>query len=406
VEENLAIKRKQNMNTNQDNHDSHEGIATTPGGTRSDMAATETVTDLPRPKFDGEENKAKGSPSNNQGAGPKRSRRTLAAVAALIVAVAAGVYYFEFVAPFETTDDAFVEAHVPSVAPQISGRVGQLLVEDNQEVEQGQVLLEIDPRDYEAALSQAQANLAAARSRLAQAKAQFAVDEAKAEEEHADLAAVEAQAAYAETNLARLEAIGDDGVSQDQIDVGQTQLRSTAADVQVELNKISAAEAQTVLSKASVVTAEADVKQNEAAVQQAELNLSYTKILAPESGYVTHRTVEQGSYIQPGQALLAIVPRQVWIVANFKETQLTHMRPGQPVTVHVDAYPQLKFSGHVDSIQSGSGANFSLFPPENATGNYVKVVQRVPVKIVLDDVSDASVVLGPGMSVEPKVRVN
>ena len=393
------------MNTNQDNHDSHEEIAMTPAGTRGEQKATETVTDLPRPKFAGDERNAKSSPSGNQGAAPKRSHRTLAAVAALIVAVAAGVYYFEFVAPFEATDDAFVEAHVPAVAPQVSGRVEQLLVEDNQEVTQGQVLLEIDPRDYEAALSQAQANLAASRSRLAQAKAQFAVDQAKAEEEHADLAAVEAQAAYAETNLARLEAIGDDGVSQDQIDVGQTQLRSTAADVQVELNKISAAEAQALLSKASVVTAEADVKQNEAAVQQAELNLSYTKILAPESGYVTHRTVEQGSYIQPGQALLAIVPRQVWIVANFKETQLTHMRPGQPVTVHVDAYPQLKFTGHVDSIQSGSGANFSLFPPENATGNYVKVVQRVPVKIVLDEVSDASVVIGPGMSVEPKVRV-
>jgi membrane fusion protein, multidrug efflux system len=393
------------MNTNQGNHDSREQIPTTPVGTRGERTATEAVADLPRPKFDGDERNAKGPPSDNQGAAPKRPHRTLAAIAALIVAVAAGVYYFEFVAPFETTDDAFVEAHVPSVAPQVSGRVGQLLVEDNQEVTQGQVLLEIDPRDYEAALSQAQANLAASRSRLAQAKAQFAVDQAKAEEEHSDLAAVEAQAAYAETNLARLQAIGDDGVSQDQIDVGQTQLRSTAADVQVELNKISAAEAQALLSKASVVTAEADVKQNQAAAQQAELNLSYTKILAPESGYVTHRTVEQGSYIQPGQALLAIVPRQVWIVANFKETQLTHMRPGQPVTVHVDAYPQLKFTGHVDSIQSGSGANFSLFPPENATGNYVKVVQRVPVKIVLDDVSDAGVVIGPGMSVEPKVRV-
>jgi membrane fusion protein, multidrug efflux system len=382
------------MSTNQDNHDSH-----------GEPAAAATVTDLPRPKFDGAESNAKGSPSNNQGAAPKRSHRTTAAIAALIVAVAAGVYYFEFVAPFETTDDAFVAAHVPAMAAQISGRVGQLLVEDNQQVTQGQVLLEIDPRDYEAALSQAQANMAAASSRLAQAKAQFAVDQAKAEEEHSDLAAVEAQAAYAETNLARLEAIGDDGVSQDQIDVGQTQLRSTAAEVQVELNKINAAEAQAVLSKASVVTAEANVRQNEAALEQAELNLSYTKIIAPESGYVTHRTVEQGSYIQPGQALLAIVPRQVWIVANFKETQLTHMRAGQPVTVHVDAYPQLKFTGHVDSIQSGSGANFSLFPPENATGNYVKVVQRVPVKIVLDDVSDASVVLGPGMSVEPKVRV-
>jgi membrane fusion protein, multidrug efflux system len=392
------------MNTNQDNHNSHEEIASPNSGARGDVTTVEMPTDLRRPKSKGDENIPTGSPPN-QGAATKRRHQMVAAVAALIVAVAAGVYYLEFVAPFETTDDAFVEAHVPSVAPQVSGRVAQLLVEDNQEVKQGQVLLEIDPRDYESALSQAQANLAAARSRLAQSKAQFAVDQAKADEEHADLAAVDAQAAYAETNLARLEAIGDNGVSQDQIDVGQTQLRSTAADVQVELNKINAAEAQAALSKASVVTAEANARQNEAALEQAELNLSYTKITAPESGYVTHRTVEQGSYIQPGQALLAIVPRHVWIVANFKETQLKHMRAGQPVTVHVDAYPQLKFTGHVDSVQHGSGATFSLFPPENATGNYVKVVQRVPVKIVLDDVSDANVVIGPGMSVEPKVRV-
>jgi membrane fusion protein (multidrug efflux system) len=392
------------MNTNQNNHNSHEETAASQNGTRGDLTATETITDLPRPKSDSDENDRKSSPGG-EGAAPKRHHRKFAAVAAAIVAVAAGVYYFEFVAPFETTDDAFVEAHVPSIAPQVSGLVVNLLVQDNQEVKQGDLLVQIDPRDYEAALAQAQANLAAARSRLAQAKAQLAVDQAKAEEEHANLAAVAAQAAYAETNLARLQAIGDDGVSQNQIDVGLTQLRSTAADVQVELNKITAAEAQAALSKASVVTAEANVRQNEAAVEQAELNLSYTHITAPESGYVTHRTVEQGSYVQPGQALLAIVPRHVWIVANFKETQLTHMRAGQPVTVHVDAYPQLKFTGHVDSIQSGSGANFSLFPPENATGNYVKVVQRVPVKIVLDDVSDANVVIGPGMSVEPTVRV-
>ena len=393
------------MNTNQDNHDSHKEIAASHAGARGGLTAVDMPPDSRRPGSNGDENIPTGLPPG-QGAATKRPHRIIAAAVAVIVAVAAGTYYFEFVAPFETTDDAFVEAHVPAMAAQISGRVSELLVKDNQEVKQGQVLLEIDPRDYEAALAQAQANLAAARSRLAQAKAQFAVDQAKADEEHADLAAVEAQAAYAETNLARLEAIGDYGVSQDQIDVGQTQLRSTAADVQVELNKISAAEAQAALSKASVATAQANVRQNQAALEQAELNLSYTKITAPESGYVTHRTVEQGSYIQPGQALLAIVPDHVWIVANFKETQLAHMRPGQPVTVHVDAYPQLKFTGHVDSIQHGSGASFSLFPPENATGNYVKVVQRVPVKIVLDAVSDANAVLGPGMSVEPKVRVN
>ena len=393
------------MNTNQKNHDSHEEIAASNAGARGNLPAVDTPIDLRRPKSNGDENITTSSPPNKNDDATKRRHRLLAAGVALVVALAAGIYYFEFVAPFETTDDAFIEAHVPAIAPQISGRVAQLLVEDNQEVKQGDLLAEIDPRDYESKLSQAQANLAAARSQLAQAKAQFAVDQAKAEEEHANLAAVESQAAYAETNLARLQAIGDDGVSQNQIDVAETQLHSNTADVQVALSKISAAEAQAALSKASITTAQANVEQSEASVQQAELNLSYTKITAPESGFVTHRTVEQGAYVQPGQALLAIVPSHVWIIANFKETQLTHMHPGQPVEVTVDAYPKIKFKGHVDGIQHGSGASFSLLPPENASGNFVKVVQRVPVKIVIDDTAAANFVLGPGMSVEPEVRV-
>ena len=194
-------------------------------------------------------------------------------------------------------------------------------------------------------------------------------------------------------------------MSQDQIDAAQTQVRATSADVLVARSKISAAEAQVTLGQANIATAEANIGQSEAAMRQAELNLSYTKVTAPETGRVTRRVVEQGNYIQPGQSLLAIVPKNMWVVANFKETQLKHMRPGQPTEVEVDAYPQFKFKGHVESIQAGSGARFSLFPPENATGNYIKVVQRVPVKIVIDDNANANVVLGPGMSVEPKVRV-
>jgi membrane fusion protein (multidrug efflux system) len=337
----------------------------------------------------------------------RRSNRKLiwAGGIALAVAIGATIYYIRFIAPFESTDDAIVAAHSPSIAPQVSGRVLQLLVDDNQAVKQGDLMVEIDPSDYEAKLLEANANLAAAISQLDQAKAQSAVDLAKAEQERANLVAVEAQADYARTNLARLEAIGHTGVSQDQIDVAGTQVRSTAADIDVAQDKIRAADAQAALSEASVATASANAMQSEAAVRLAGLDLSYTKIYASEDGYVTHRTVEQGAYVQTGQALLAIVPHQIWIVANFKETQLTHMRPGQPVTVRVDAYPQYKFQGRVDSIQHGSGANFSLFPPENATGNYVKVVQRVPVKIVLDDTTNANVVLGPGMSVEPEVRV-
>jgi len=177
--------------------------------------------------------------------------------------------------------------------------------------------------------------------------------------------------------------------------------------VEVSRNKILAAEAQAALSQASIDTAQANVEQNEAAVRQAELNLSYAKVTAPENGRVTRRTVEQGAFVQVGQSLLAIVPHAVWVVANFKETQLELMRTGQPVDIKVDAYPHHDFTGHVDSIQTGSGARFSLFPPENATGNYIKVLQRVPVKIVFDETGllDPTLILGPGMSVEPKVRV-
>lgn len=339
------------------------------------------------------------------GAAKKRLPRTLAATAAAAMAAAAAVYYFQFVLPFESTDDAFVEGHVTAMAAQVPGRVAQLLVEDNQAVNKGDLLLQIDPRDYEAKLAQAQANLTAAQSQLEESKAQFAAADATEEESIADLAAVEARACYAMTNLARLQTIGISGVSQDQIDAAATQVRSTVADVVVARNKINATGSEARLCLANVETAKANIAQAEASVRQAELNLSYTKVTAPEAGRITRRVVEQGNYIQPGQSLLAIVPKNIWVVANFKETQLTHMRPGQPVTVDVDAYPQFKFKGHVDSIQNGAGARFSLFPPENATGNYIKVVQRVPVKIVLDELPESELALGPGMSVVPKVRV-
>lgn len=374
------------MNNSSTNHDSSTKTAQNKFDGRGNLTSVETPAHPPQ--------------SNN------RFSKIVSVAALLVTIIVTVAYYFVFVAPFESTDDAFIDAHVTTVAPQVAGRVQQILVKDNQFVNAGDVLLEIDPRDYQSKLTQAQANLAAAISQLAQAKAQLAVDQAKADQEHANLSAVAAQASYAENNLKRLQAIGVSGVSQDQIDSAKTQARFTTANTEVAKNRILAADAQAGLSQANVATAEANVAQSDAAVQQAELNLSYTKVTAPEAGLVTHRTVEKGAYVQPGLALLAVVPTNVWVVANFKETQLTHMRAGQPVTVKVDAYPQIKFTGHVDSIQSGSGARFSLFPAENATGNYVKVVQRVPVKIMLDEVSAPNVVLGPGMSVEPKVQVN
>jgi membrane fusion protein (multidrug efflux system) len=392
------------MNTTLDQPDSHAEIAMNHSDVRGNPTAVETPTTLRRLNSNGHE-KIPTDPPPDKGAAKKRLPRALAAIAAAAVAAAAGVYYLQFVLPFESTDDAFVEGHVTAVAAQVPGRVARLLVEDNQQVKQDDVLLEIDPRDFEAKLAQAQANLSAARSQLEESKAQFAAAAATEQESIASLAAVEARASYAMTNSARLQTIGISGVSQDQIDAAETQVRSTSADVVVARNKINATSSQARLCLSNVETAKANIAQAGAAVRQAELNLSYTKVTAPEAGRITRRVVEPGNYIQPGQSLLAIVPKNIWVVANFKETQLTHMRPGQPVVVEVDAYPQFKFKGHVDSIQNGAGARFSLFPPENATGNYIKVVQRVPVKIVLDELLDNSLALGPGMSVVPKVRV-
>src|SRR5271169_2881584 len=297
----------------------------------------------------------------------KTKQRIVLLVVALIVVVAASAYYLEFVAPYESTDDAFIEAHITPIAPQVAGRVAQLSVQDNQEVKQGDVLLQIDPSNFQTKLDQEHAGLAAAKSRFDQANAQFTVDQAKVEQEKANVIAAQAEAKQAEADNKRYQAVGNFAVSQSQLDLAATQTHSADAQVDAARNKELAAEAQVDLDKASIQTAAAEVQNSEAAVRQAELNLSYTQVKAPEAGYVTHRTVETGAYVQTGQALLAIVPRQVWVVANFKETQLTHIRSGQPVEVKVDAYPQMKFKGRVDSIQHGSGTSFSLLPPENAS---------------------------------------
>ena len=334
----------------------------------------------------------------------KRRRHFLTVIATLVIGVATGVYYLEYVAPFESTDDAFIEAHVVPVAPQVAGRVAQLFVKDNEAVTRGQVLLQIDPSDYRARVAQGRADLAAAQSRLKQANAQFTADQARIGQEKANVVAALAEAKQAQSDYKRYQAVGDLGVSASQLELADTKAHSATAGVDASQNKELAAEAQASLDRASIQTAAAEVQRSQAALQLAQLNLSYSQVKAPEAGYVTHRTVEAGAYVQPGQALLAVVPKHVWVVANFKETQLAHMHRGQPVRVQVDAYPQVKIEGHIDSIQHGSGASFSLLPPENASGNYVKVVQRVPVKIILDNTPN--VVLGPGMSVEPEVRVN
>jgi membrane fusion protein, multidrug efflux system len=250
----------------------------------------------------------------------------------------------------QSTDDAFVDTHVVSLAPKVAGRVSAVHVRDNQAVKKDEVLVELDPRDYQVALEQAKANLAKDK-------------------------ATETTAVANEQRARSL--FGNKVISAQERDATVAAAESSRGNVQADT----------------------------AAVQQAELNLAYTKIKAPMDGYVTNKKVATGDYLQVGQTLMALVPPRVWVTANFKETQLRNMRPGQPATISVDAYPGLKLRGHIDSIQAGSGAAFSLLPPENATGNYVKVVQRVPVKIVFDEKPDAQHVLGPGMSVVPDVQV-
>jgi membrane fusion protein (multidrug efflux system) len=248
----------------------------------------------------------------------------LAAAALAIAGIGYGAFAMFHSFTHESTDDAFVDAHIILTAPKIAGRVAAVHINDNQDVKKGDLLVEIDPADAEAALAQAKGNLAKAQATRAKAEQ----DQKRA-----------------------LELFGKGGIS--------TQDRDTAVQ--------------------NASTAKADTEAAEAAVEQAELNLKYTNIIAPEDGRVTKKAVEPGDYVQVGQNLFALVTPERWTTANFKETQLRNMRPGQPARVSVDAYPDHPLRGHVDSIQAGSGARFSLLPPENATGNYVKVVQRVPV---------------------------
>jgi membrane fusion protein, multidrug efflux system len=421
-----------------------------------------------------------------EGSGGSMKRKwaaRLAGIGLAAVAAVAGFAYYMQSRGYESTDNAFLEGSVIQVSPRVGGQVLRVLVEDNQHVNSGDVLAEIDPKDLQARAAETRARLEdataraqGARSSLAltttvtgavmtqagaaaeAAREQVAVLQARIEQSVAGVRAAEAAVAQAEAQEGAAEAearrAGDDAaryralyakdeVSKQQLDRAETQARAAAAAhtasvqaceaakahlAQVRAERVSteaayrqsqsqvtqaqgrvseagAGQQQVELRKADIAAVGAQVEQARAGVEQSELALSYTKIYAPESGYVTRKSVEAGTFVQPGQPLLALVPDRLWAVANFKETQLARMRAGQRVTLKVDAYPGLRLRGHVESIQSGTGARFSLLPTENATGNYVKVVQRVPVKIVLYEPPPAEYRLGPGMSVAPEVKV-
>jgi membrane fusion protein (multidrug efflux system) len=301
-------------------------------------------------------------------------------IAIIVVALIIGAIIWWLIArQYEDTDDAFIDTHIVHMSPQTNGQVLSVYVTDNQFVHAGQSLVEIDPSDANARIAQIEAQ---------EVQAETQVRQAMATEEGAA-----AQALNASHDLGRyreLQRTTPAAVAQQQID----QATATAANAQAQRN--SAAE--------QIAGAQAQIKVLKAQLASAQLTLGYTHIVAPVDGHITQKNVAVGNYVAPGQELLAIVPVQVWVTANFKETQLTHMRRGQPVTIVADACTGDDIRGHVDSIQRGAGQAFGILPPENATGNYVKVVQRVPVKILIDRVP-RNCPLGPGMSVEPTVKV-
>jgi membrane fusion protein (multidrug efflux system) len=431
---------------------------------------------------------------------PLYRRPAFLIVAAIVLLIAAfvGIRYWLYARSHESTDDAFIDAHVTAISPKVSGYIAKVHVKSNQQVKKGDLLVEIDPRDYEAKLDQAKAALsagearlkeaqtgveltransqagvqqasgtvqqaragveaqrasaAAERTRVTQASAAINSAQANLQQAQAQVDAAQAELVRAQADVARYQELyNKDEVSRQRLDqaiaaartaeaqteaarqraaaaasqVSETQAaqhtaaeNARRAEVQIGAAQAQVREAQGKLaaantapqqvaaSQAQAQTASASLEQLRAAVAQAELELSYTKLYAPDDGRVTNKSVEDGALVQSGQPLMAIVPGDVWVTANFKENQIGRMRPGQPVEITVDAYPDKVFKGHVDSIQAGTGARFSLLPPENATGNYVKVVQRVPVKIVFDEPPDPSHLLAPGMSVQPEVRIS
>jgi membrane fusion protein (multidrug efflux system) len=337
----------------------------------------------------------------------RRRRAVIVTVLILAAAVTLGIVIPMVIAAgqVESTDDAFVDADVVRAAPQVAGRVLEVAVHDNQLVSAGTVLMRIDPRDFEVQVRNATAGLAEAQGKLDQAKAQLTVTAADADQADAQVEVARANATNAAEDLKRYTALGARAISQQMKDAATAAAQSTAASLTAAQRKAASSRAQVELARTQITTAGAAVDTARAMLDQANLNLSYTEVRATIDGRVTRKTVQPGNYVQVGQQVMALVPTVVFLTANFKETQLERMRKDQPVEIEVDAYPHHRFHGHVDSLQAGTGAAFSLLPPENATGNYVKVVQRVPVKILIDDKPDNDFPLAPGMSAEPDVRV-
>jgi membrane fusion protein (multidrug efflux system) len=323
-----------------------------------------------------------------------------------LVAVVIGVGLYFYVPGFwqVSTDDAYVNAHVVSIVPKVAAYVSKLYVNDNSTVARKELLIQLDPRDFQVAVDIANADLKSAQANADNIEAQIREQHAMVAESKSAVDGDQALLDFAQQQFDRYKSLESTGsgtverLQQAEADVGQRR-----ATVQHDLAAYDAARAHQVVLETQELQAKAAVERQQAALAQAQLNLSYTKISATETGSVANKTVEAGNYVQPGQVLLSIVPDTLYITANFKETQLTDVRPGQRATIRVDAFPRLRLEGRVDSLQRGTGSQFALLPPENATGNFVKVVQRVPVKITFNDPGEALHWIAPGMSVEARI---
>jgi membrane fusion protein (multidrug efflux system) len=324
----------------------------------------------------------------------------------LASALGGGYVYYDYSGHFETTDDAFIASRQIAIAPKVSGYVTEVPVTDNQHVSKSGVIARIDDRDYRVALEQADAQVAAAQAAIKNIDAQLNVQQAQINASHAQLEQAQAGLVFAKQQAERYEHLAGTGYGtvQNAQQYG-SQLRQQQAGVQSFEAGLKVQERQIEALRAQRNNAEASLQQAIAQRDQAQLNLDYTTVTAAEPGRAVNLTALPGEFAQAGTNLTMFVPDEIWVTANFKETQLDQMRPGQPVTLTIDAYPEREIQGHVASVQPGSGTAFSLLPAQNATGNYVKIVQRVPVKIVIDN-PPSDVALGPGMSVEPTVRVD
>jgi membrane fusion protein, multidrug efflux system len=324
----------------------------------------------------------------------------------LFLALPAGYLYWDYASHFESTDDAYIAARQFAIAPEVSGYITAVPVTDNEHVSAGQVIARIDDRPYRAALDQAEAQVAAAKANIENANAQIDVQQAQIAADQAQVDKAQAALVFAQQQAARYQYLAHTiaGTVQNaqqytsQLHQQQATLDDAQATLKLAQRQVEALKAQRDSDVASLAQAKAQR-------EQAQLNLGYTVVKADQPGRVVQLSAGVGEYAQSGTNLTMFVPDDIWIWANFKETQLDHMRPGQPVTIDIDAYPERAIRGHVASVQPGSGTAFSLLPAENATGNWVKIVQRVPVKIVMDN-PPTDVALGPGMSTEVSVRVN